>query len=128
MRLVAYIARSGSPACAWATRLGVTGGYLSQLLSGQKLPSLRLAVKIERETGGEVPATSWVPDVLPLGSDVTSPPGAALARPEDVDVDADQVGVVADAAETGGEGHGGRILPGDSSGGLSRHVSEGKAA
>lgn len=127
MRLVAYIAQSGSPACVWAGRLGVSGGYLSQLLSGQKLPSLRLAVKIERATGGRVPASSWVPDAR-SGSDVLPPPGAALAWSENVDVDPDEAGVVADAAEAGGEGHRGGILTGDAGGGLGRHVPEGEAA
>lgn len=45
----------------FAEVIGVSNGHLSQLISGQKSPSLELAVKIERETSGFVPANSWVP-------------------------------------------------------------------
>ncbi|MCR9236181.1 MAG: helix-turn-helix domain-containing protein [Alphaproteobacteria bacterium] len=43
-------------------QLGVSQAYLSQLLSGQRRPSLELAVRIEQMTGGTVPASSWVDD------------------------------------------------------------------
>jgi DNA-binding transcriptional regulator YdaS (Cro superfamily) len=45
----------------FAKRIGVSSAYLSQLLSGKRTPSLEVAVKIERETGGAVLAASWVP-------------------------------------------------------------------
>lgn len=45
-----------------ARQLGISGGYLSELVNGIKTPSLDLAVAIERLTQGAVPAASWVPD------------------------------------------------------------------
>lgn len=56
-----HIKSSGERQTVWAERLGISAAYLSDLLNGKKLPSLVLAVQIERETGGAVPATSWVP-------------------------------------------------------------------
>ncbi|WP_350939129.1 MULTISPECIES: helix-turn-helix domain-containing protein [Thioclava] len=40
--------------------LGVSKGYLSDLLRGRKLPSLTIAVKIQDLTKGAVMAGSWV--------------------------------------------------------------------
>jgi len=53
---------SSRPQLDVAQKLGVSQAYLSQLLSGQRRPSLELAVHIEQMTGGAVPATSWVDD------------------------------------------------------------------
>lgn len=55
-----HIDASPDTAAAWAARLGIKGGYLSELLSGKKRPSLALAALIERETGGAVPMQVWV--------------------------------------------------------------------
>lgn len=52
---------SGESRAHWAEKLGISKPYLSDLLNGKKQPSLEMAVKIERETGGAVPATSWIP-------------------------------------------------------------------
>lgn len=57
-----FIRSSDESQVAWARRLGVSTSHMSGLLSGKKLPSLELAVRIERATGGRVPAASWVPD------------------------------------------------------------------
>jgi len=57
-----FIEGSGLPRSAWAERLGISRSYLYFLENGHKSPSLALAVRIERETGGAVPATSWVPE------------------------------------------------------------------
>lgn len=46
----------------FAARVGVRQGTISRLTCGAIRPSLQLAAKIERETGGLVPAVSWVPD------------------------------------------------------------------
>ena len=62
MVLASHISSSGESAAHWARRLGISRGYLSEMLAGKKLPSLTLAVTIERETGGAVPASSWVPE------------------------------------------------------------------
>lgn len=55
-----YIATSGLTQTAWAARIGVSKSYLSHLIRGNRMPSLQTAVRIERETGGAVPAASWV--------------------------------------------------------------------
>jgi transcriptional regulator with XRE-family HTH domain len=44
-----------------AERLDISPAYTSLLLSGKKTPSGDLAARIERETGGAVPAASWWP-------------------------------------------------------------------
>ena len=43
-----------------AQALDISQPYTSLLLSGKKRPSLALAVRIERATGGLVPVHSWV--------------------------------------------------------------------
>ena len=44
----------------FASSLGISQAFLSQLLNGRRIPSLDLAVRIERLTDGAVPASSWV--------------------------------------------------------------------
>ena len=44
----------------FAARLGINQSMVSRLANMSAMPSLRLAAKIERETGGEVTALSWV--------------------------------------------------------------------
>jgi transcriptional regulator with XRE-family HTH domain len=68
-----FITRSGKSRSHWAERLGVSRSYLSDLLNGNRTPSLELAARIERMTGGEVPAVSWVP------APVTTPSGEDAA-------------------------------------------------
>lgn len=51
---------SGETQRVWASRLDVTEAYLSRLLSGTATPSLDLAVRIERATGGAVVPSSWL--------------------------------------------------------------------
>lgn len=57
--LSTHIEKSGETQAAWAERFGISAGHLSLILSGQKLPSLRLAFRIEAATGGGVPVSSW---------------------------------------------------------------------
>ena len=57
-----YIEKTNINQSDFAASIGVSRGYVSLLISGQKSPSLELAVKIERETCGYVQAKSWVPD------------------------------------------------------------------
>ncbi|GAA6190872.1 helix-turn-helix transcriptional regulator [Phaeobacter sp. NW0010-22] len=52
--------QSGETRAAWAKRLGVSRSYMSDLLNGNRIPSLELAAKIERLTAGKVTAVSWV--------------------------------------------------------------------
>lgn len=54
-----YLASSGDRQSALAARLDITRGYMSELVSGRKLPSLPLAFRIERETAGAVPVSAW---------------------------------------------------------------------
>lgn len=54
-----FVDKSGDTRSAWAKRLGVSKSYLSDILNGHKRPSLDLAILIERETCGDVPASSW---------------------------------------------------------------------
>ena len=60
MTFANYILDSGQNRAAWADRLGVSRGFLSDLLNGKRRPGLDLAARIERETGGAVKAVSWV--------------------------------------------------------------------
>lgn len=63
--LQAYIAASGTKQSALAETLGVSRGYLSELVGGTKKPSLDLAFAIQRATDGAVPASSWVEEPEP---------------------------------------------------------------
>jgi len=74
MRMLAdLISQSGERQAVWAQRLGIDEGHLSRLLAGKKRPSLVLAARIERLTGGAVPAASWVePDEAAPASEETS--------------------------------------------------------
>lgn len=58
--MVSYITQSGLRPAIWASRFGISRGYLSDIMSGKKRPGLDLAFRIERETKGGVPASSWV--------------------------------------------------------------------
>ncbi|WP_028029910.1 helix-turn-helix domain-containing protein [Gemmobacter nectariphilus] len=62
MDLRQHIDQSGERQAVWADRIGISRAYLSDLLARKKLPSLRLAARIERLTGNAVGASSWVPD------------------------------------------------------------------
>lgn len=46
----------------WARRVGVTRGYFSQLVQGDKLPSLQLAYEIEVATNRVVTMQDWMED------------------------------------------------------------------
>lgn len=46
----------------WARRFKITRGYLNQLVSGGKLPSLPMAVAIHHATGGQVTPFDWLPE------------------------------------------------------------------
>ncbi|RMF03089.1 MAG: helix-turn-helix domain-containing protein [Alphaproteobacteria bacterium] len=53
------VSKSGRTQADWARELGVSPGYLHALINGAKRPSLDLALRIERLTGGAVPVQSW---------------------------------------------------------------------
>lgn len=54
------IINSGATRAEWADRLDISRSYLSDLVNGKKMPSLDLAVRIERLTAGAVPVASWI--------------------------------------------------------------------
>jgi DNA-binding transcriptional regulator YdaS (Cro superfamily) len=56
------IDNSGQTQTAWAALLGISKGYLSDIVNGNRVPSLEVAVAIERATKGAVLAASWVPE------------------------------------------------------------------
>jgi transcriptional regulator with XRE-family HTH domain len=43
-----------------ADELGITVGSAVRLCNGVRRPSLELAIKIERLTGGAIPVTCWI--------------------------------------------------------------------
>lgn len=54
-----HIDTLGISQSAFADQLGLSKGYLSQILSGQRAPSRELIQKIDRVTHGEVPPSVW---------------------------------------------------------------------
>lgn len=59
-KLYHWLARNGLSQRAFAERVGAHYTIISRVVGGKMTPSLELAVAIERETGGAVPAASWV--------------------------------------------------------------------
>jgi DNA-binding phage protein len=43
----------------WAREFGITRPYLHMLLSGDRMPSVSTAIRIEHATGGKVGVTAW---------------------------------------------------------------------
>lgn len=70
-KLREHLEGNGIRQADFAARIGVTQGMVSRLVSGALLPSLELAVKIERDTGGAVPASSWIAQPAPAPADPT---------------------------------------------------------
>ena len=58
MTLADYLRGSGTTQRDFAARLGLSPSYVCEIAGGRKTPGLRLAVRIERATGGAVSATS----------------------------------------------------------------------
>lgn len=69
-KLRTYLASTNTRQKDLARSLGVSVGYMSELVNGDKTPGLDLAVRIEDATGGQVPARSWVPELPPSQQDV----------------------------------------------------------
>lgn len=63
-QLRAYLEANNIRRSAFAESVGVSKGYVTELLNGSKTPGLQLAVKIDAETCGAVPPGSWI---APLG-------------------------------------------------------------
>ena len=51
--------RPEQPLQAWASQFGISRPHLHALMEGTRNPSLDVALRIEKGTGGEVPAVSW---------------------------------------------------------------------
>lgn len=47
---------------AFADRIGVSKGYVSQILSGKRMPSREMIKKIDSATNGSVPPSVWFED------------------------------------------------------------------
>lgn len=58
--LALYLLQNGLTQKKFAETLNVDQATISKLVRGRLMPSLELAVAIQRETGGAVPAASWV--------------------------------------------------------------------
>lgn len=54
-----YIETAGMSQAELARLLGISRGYMSEITSGKKTPSLRVASDLERLTAGAVAAASW---------------------------------------------------------------------
>lgn len=59
MTLSAYLATTGETQADFAARIGIKPPHMSLILSGARRPGIVVASAIERETGGQVPASSW---------------------------------------------------------------------
>ena len=74
-----FLQDNGLRQASFAERVGATQATISKLVRDETRPSLELAVRIERETKGAVPANSWVPepDSVPAPSPETPNEDAA---------------------------------------------------
>lgn len=66
-KLRAYLIETKTRQSDLAKKVGVSFGYMSELVAGGKTPGLELAVRIEDATGGAVRARDWItpPDAAP---------------------------------------------------------------
>lgn len=55
-----FLTRTGTNQADFAKRVGTNQAVISRLTRNEVRPTLKLAVAIERETGGEIKAASWV--------------------------------------------------------------------
>lgn len=60
MTLAEYILSTGSNATAFAERAGCAVSTITRILGGERLPSLELALRIERLTDGQVKPANFV--------------------------------------------------------------------
>ncbi|MBR9766142.1 MAG: helix-turn-helix transcriptional regulator [Rhodobacteraceae bacterium] len=62
--LAEFIEASKETQAAIAAKLRISKAYMSDLVNDNRRPGLELAVRIERLTGGKVPASSWISEEL----------------------------------------------------------------
>ena len=60
--LTTFLTETNTSQAKLSEALGISRGHMSLLVSGERKPSLDLAVAIERATGGAVPVSSWATD------------------------------------------------------------------
>lgn len=58
-KLAEYLSKPGLNQKAFADKVSSTQATISRIANGKARPGIDLAVRIERETGGEVPVVSW---------------------------------------------------------------------
>jgi len=58
-QLKQYFATSGARQSALADKLGISRGYMSEIVGGSKRPGLDLAFEIEKATEGAVSVHAW---------------------------------------------------------------------
>lgn len=58
--LSSYLKARSIKQAEFAEEVGISQGTVSRLASGSLVPSLSVAVRIERHTGGAVPVSSWL--------------------------------------------------------------------
>ncbi len=63
--LVTYLESKRERLYAFAERIGAPGTSLARAIAGERGLSLEVALLVERETGGVVPAASWLREPLP---------------------------------------------------------------
>ena len=66
--LTEYLKSEGITQAQFASRVGVTQGYIAKLCAGLATPRLVMAYKIERETAGAVPVSFWLEDAEAKGA------------------------------------------------------------
>lgn len=64
----------------FATQLGITPGYLSEILSGRRRPSWDLAVRLSAATGGQLS----IEELQPLPDERPYPVAARLRRDDPI--------------------------------------------
>lgn len=70
-RLQAMLCERRQTQQRFAAQLGISETYLSLLFAGKRCPSLRLACRLELETG--IPAREWLPGATPAIADEPGP-------------------------------------------------------
>ena len=58
--VLAFLARTGRTQRGWADELGITPAYLSQIMQGDRVPALALAIRMADQTG--ISIRLFVPD------------------------------------------------------------------
>ncbi len=58
--LAKYLLAQGIKKNVFAKRIQVSGPTLTHLISGRNPPSLLMAYRIQKETGGKVKMTDWI--------------------------------------------------------------------